>query len=294
MAHYHLTVKPVSRRGGKSAVAKLAYRSATDLKDLRTGETHSFSSRRDVFHVDMLLPDDAPSWIVKLAAELQANRQYTLQKFSDIIEAAEKRINSRVYREVEFALPNELTNEQNISWSKEFVRDFFCKKGMVAVVNYHGEVDDITGIYKPHCHVLLSTRNLAEEGFSHKNREWDSDELVEEWREQFANYQNAALKEHGFDVRVTHLSYEDRELDIDPQTKLGKNVREMTARGIETDKQKIFDIVRLKNQFRIVKNPELVFKIVTSMHATFTRKDIARVLHRYIDEPGSFKRCLIG
>jgi len=38
----------------------------------------------------------------------------------DIIEAAEKRKDARVYREVEFALPNELTNEQNIEWSDEF------------------------------------------------------------------------------------------------------------------------------------------------------------------------------
>lgn len=293
MAHYHFTVKPVSRRGGKSTVAKLAYRSATDLKDLRNGETYNYSNRWDVFHVDILLPEGAPGWIVKIALECQTDRQSAVQKLSDIFETTEKRINSRVYREVEFALPNELSNEQNIEWSKEFVKDYFCKKGMVAIVNYHGEVDEKTGIYKPHCHVLLSTRNLTEDGFSsHKNRMWDSDELLEEWREQFAHYQNAALKEHGFDVRVTHLSYEDRELDIDAQTKLGQNVREMTARGIETDKQKIFDMVRLKNQFKIVKNPEIVFKIVTSMHTTFTRKDIAKVLHRYIDDAQQFQILL--
>jgi len=290
VAHYHFTVKTVSRTGGKSAVAKLAYRSATDLNDLRTGEVHTFSSRQDVFHVDILLPEGAPQWIVDISRELKTNRQSALQKLSDIFEATEKRINSRVYREAEFALPNELTNEQNIEWSKGFVRDFFCKKGMVAIVNYHGEVDEKTGIYKPHCHVLLSTRNLAEHGFStHKNRRWDSVELLEEWREQFANYQNAALKEHGFDTRVTHLSYEDMELDIDPQTKLGQNVREMTARGIETDKQKIFDMVRLKNQFKIIKNPEIVFSIVTANHSTFTRKDIAKVLHRYIDDATQFQ-----
>ena len=172
----------------------------------------------------------------------------------------QKRKDSRVYREVEFALPNELTKEQNIEWSKEFVRDIFCTKGMVAVVNYHSEFDKKLGFEKPHCHVLLSTRNLTEDGFSpYKNLDWNSEDLVNEGREQYAAYQNAALEKHGFDVRVTNLSYEDRLIDVDAQTKLGKNVREMTERGIETDKQKIFDIVRLKNQFKIVKNPNCFF-----------------------------------
>jgi len=187
-------------------------------------------------------------------------------------------------------LPNELTNEQNIEWSDEFVRDIFCAKGMVAIVNYHSKVDKETGISKPHCHVLLSTRNLTEDGFNrYKNLDWNSEDLVLEGREQYAAYQNAALERHGFDVRVTHLSYKDRLLDIDAQTKLGQNVREMTDRGIQTDKQKIFDIVRLKNQFKIVKNPEIVFSIVTSQHSTFTSKDIAKVLHRYIDDVEQFR-----
>lgn len=293
MAHYHFTVKPVSRREGKSPVGRLAYRSGTDLKDHRNGETYYFSSREDVFHVDILLPEGAPSWIVELARECQLDRQNVLQKFSDIIEAAEKRKDGRVYREVEFALPNELTKEQNIEWSKEFVRDIFCSKGMMAIVNYHCEFDKELGIEKPHCHVLLSTRNLTEDGFNrHKNLDWNSDELVNEGREQFAVYQNAALERYGFEARVTHLSYADRGLDIEPQTKLGQNVREMTGRGIETDKQKIFDRVRLKNQFKIVQNPEIVFAIVTSQHATFTRKDVAKVLHRYIDNAEQFHQLL--
>jgi len=290
MAHYHFTVKPISRRKGKSAVGRLAYRSGTDLEDLRTGQTWSYSRRTDVFHVDILLPKDAPQWITDLAYTCQTSRQSTLQKLSNIFEAAEKRKDSRVYREVEFALPNELANEENIEWSKEFVRDFFCTKGMVAIVNYHSKVDKKTGISKPHCHVLLSTRNLTETGFdAHKNLDWNSEDLVNEGREEFEHYQNAILKKFGFNVQVTCRSLADREAGVDPQPKLGANVQDMTMRGIETDKQKIFDLVRLKNQFKIVKNPEIVFEIVTSKHATFTRKDIAKILNRYIDDPDQFQ-----
>ena len=292
MANFHCTAQMISRQGGKSCVAALAYRSATELVDQRTGEVWNYTNKANVGHVEILLPNNAPSWISELAHECRTDRQSALQKFSDIIEASEKRKDSQVYREVEFSLPNELTKEQNIEWANAFVKDILVARGMVSVVSFHFDIDPKTGMQKPHCHVLLSTRHLTEDGFGLKNREWNRKDLIEEARDQCCQYQNAALKEHGYDVRVTNLSYADREVDIDPQPKLGANVREMSRNGIETDKRQIFDLVRLKNQFKIVKNPEIVFDIVTSKHATFTRKDIAKILNRYIDDAGQFQILL--
>jgi|GEM_PF-985597 len=292
MASFHCTAQMISRQGGKSCVAALAYRSATKLLDQRTGEIWDYTKKANVGHVEILLPDNAPAWIVDIAHECRTDRQSALQKFSDIIEAVEKRKDSQVYREVEFSLPNELTKEQNIEWANAFVQDVLIERGMVAIVNFHFDVDPKTGMEKPHCHTLLSTRHLTDEGFGLKNREWNRKELIDDARDQCAQYQNAALKKYGHHSRVTHLSYDDREVDIDPQTKLGANVQDMFRRGIETDKQKIFDLVRLKNQFKIVKNPEIVFEIVTSKHATFTRKDIAKILNRYIDDGNQFQILL--
>jgi Ti-type conjugative transfer relaxase TraA len=282
----------ISSQGGKSCVAALAYRSATKLEDRQTGKAWDYTNKPYVGHVEILIPHDAPAWISDIAQECRSDRQSALQKFSDIIEASEKRKDSQVYREVEFSLPNELTKEQNIEWANAFVEHVFAERGMVAVVNFHFDVDPKTGMEKPHCHALLSTRHLTVDGFGLKNRDWNSKELIDEAREQCAQYQNAALKQHGHDVQVTHLSYVDRNVEIDPQPKLGQNVREMTRDGTETDKQKIFDLVRLKNQFKIVKNPEIVFAIVTSKHSTFTRKDIAKILNRYIDDPDQFQSLL--
>ena len=289
MANYHLTVKGISRKSGRSCVAALAYRSATMLVDERTGEIYNYKNKDNVIYVEIMIPENANSWINEISKECETSRQTALQRLSNIIEAAEKRIDARVYREIEFSLPQELTQDQNIAWAKEFVRNSCVAKGMVAILNFHFDVDKETGQEKPHCHVLLSTRELTETGFGLKNREWDKKELVDEWREQCAQCQNAALKEHGFEVQVSHLSYADRELDIDPQPKRGTKIAQMAERGIETDKQKIFDMVRLKNQFKIVKNPELVFSIVTSKHSTFSRKDVAKVLHRYIDDADQFR-----
>jgi len=282
----------ISRQGGKSCVAALAYRSATKLEDQRTGEAWDYTQKGFVGHVEIMAPEGAPQWIVDLAQACKINRQSALQKLSNIFEAAENRKDSQVYREFEFSLPNELTEEQNIAWAKDFIHHTFVKKGMVAIPCFHFDVDRETGMAKPHCHLLLSTRDLAEDGFGLKNRAWNDKSLCEEAREQCAAYQNLALKEHGFEVQVSHLSYADRGLDIDPQPKRGAKIVDMAERGIETDKQKIFDMVRLKNQFKIVKNPELVFSIVTSKHSTFTRKDIAKVLHRYIDDADQFRILL--
>jgi Ti-type conjugative transfer relaxase TraA len=289
MANYHLTVRMISRQGGRSCVAALAYRSATKLLDERIGQVWDYTNKPFVGHVEILAPEGAPAWISDIASMCQSDRQSALQKFSDICEAAEKRKDSQVYREVEFSLPNELTNEQNIAWANAFVRSVFVQRGMVAVVNFHFDIDRETGLEKPHCHALLTTRDLTENGFGLKNRAWNSKELVDEAREQCTQYQNAALKAEGFDARVSHLSYADQNLDVDSQPKRSRNVQDMVRRGIETDKQKVFDLVRLKNQFKIVKNPELVFSIVTSKHSTFTRKDIAKVLNRYIDDADQFR-----
>jgi Ti-type conjugative transfer relaxase TraA len=292
MANFHCTAQMISRQGGKSCVPALAYRSATKLEDQGTGEIWDYTNKPYVGHVELLIPHDAPAWIADIARECRSDRRLALQKFSDIIEASEKRKDSQVYREVEFSLPNELTKEQNIEWANAFVRGVFVERGMVAIVNFHFDIDPKTGMEKPHCHALLSTRHLTGDGFGLKNRDWNSAELIDEAREQCAQYQNTALKQHGHDVQVTHLSYVDRNVEIDPQPKLGASVREMSDRGTETDKQKIFDMVRLKNQFKIVKNPEIVFAIVTSKHSTFTRKDVAKILNRYIDDAGQFQTLL--
>lgn len=77
-----------------------------------------------------------------------------MQKLSDIFEAAKKRKDARVYREIEFSLPRELMKEQNIAWAKEFIPGNCVAKGMIAIMNYHFETDKKLGEEKPHCHVF--------------------------------------------------------------------------------------------------------------------------------------------
>jgi hypothetical protein len=59
MAIYHLSVKPISRAGGRSATAAIAYRSGERVHDLSTGETFDYTRKRGVEHAEIVLPDSA-------------------------------------------------------------------------------------------------------------------------------------------------------------------------------------------------------------------------------------------
>ncbi len=290
MALYHQHIKIISRGKGHSGVAAMAYRSGTKLMDKNTGQTHDYTNKENVDVCHMLIPENAPNWIKDIQLELKTDRQSALQKFSDIVEAHEKRLDEHVYRESEFALPEEFTREQNVELADGFIQKFCADRGMVVVNNFHFDVDEKTGQKKPHCHALMTTRELTEDGFGKKMRQFNSREFVEELRENLAEHMNEKLKEYGFDERVDHRSYADRGMDVEPQPKRGRNVIEMTKRGIETDKQAKYEAVQRRNLFRIMKRPELVFEIVGKTQSTFTHGDILKVLHRYVDDSDVFKK----
>jgi ATP-dependent exoDNAse (exonuclease V) alpha subunit len=231
MAIYHHTTRMIGRSQGGSPVKALAYISGTQLHDERTGETWDFKDK-SVQNVQILLPENAPAWAKDLQKLVSEDPEKGLQLLSDIANRAEKRADAQVYREVEFSLPRELTYEQNKALAEEYVQDQFCGLGMLAVQGFHTEMDEKTGELNPHCHTFFLTRELTEEGLSEKkNRDWNTREIHEVWREQWAQYASFHLKMHGFDITLDHRSYKDQGLDIEPQIKLGKGVKEQEKRG---------------------------------------------------------------
>ncbi|HXF90896.1 MAG TPA: AAA family ATPase, partial [Candidatus Nitrosotenuis sp.] len=231
---------------------------------------------------------------------IQKDKTAGVQKISDLAESAEKRIDARIYKDFEFSLPRELTDEQNIALAKEFLQDQFCKRGIPVLANFHMDIDPKTRERKPHCHAVLLTRELIEEGLSqHKNRDWNKIELLQEWREQLASYTNFYLALHGHESCVDHRSNEERDIDVEPQPKLSRSIQESEQRlGLNAkdpftskhfDKAEEYRQVKLRNIYRIMKNPELVFDIVTKNQVTFMWGDVQKVLARYIDDPQVFQ-----
>ena len=144
-----------SRSKGHSAVAAASYRSGTELIDVRTGITHDFSNRKDVAWSAILLPKDADSAF--------DNREFLWNQ----VEAAEKRIDAQVCKDLVLALPKELDKTHQIELTKRFAQAHFVEKGLPADITIHDNGDG-----NPHAHILIPTRRLEKNRFSkHKARD---------------------------------------------------------------------------------------------------------------------------
>ncbi len=298
MALYHFSAKVLSR-SSRNTVRAVAYRAGCTLEDPQTAEVFNYRDKQ-VQHVELLLPKDAPAWAVEIQKLMAVDRGNGVQAFVDKVETAENRKDSQVWREFEFALHRELTHEQNIALAREFTQDQLCGRGMAAQLNFHFDVDEETGEEKPHCHVVATTRRLEETGMGAKERDWNKKELLHDLRVQWQDYSNFHLKLNGHDVQIDHRCNKDRGIEMEPQPKRGKGALEFERKeqskspqnqsGPITDKAKEFQAVQLRNLYRIVRNPEVVLDIATKHHATFMWADVQKVLHRYVDDIALFQR----
>ena len=149
MAIFHLSVKVISRASGRSAVAAAAYRGAERLHDERLDRDHDFTNKDGVVHSEVLLPEGAPPEF--------ADRE----RLWNAVEAAEKRKDAQLSREVEFAIPRELRKSQGIALARDFVEAEFVDKGMIADLNVHWDIGK-DGQAKPDAHVRRKSEYRAQ------------------------------------------------------------------------------------------------------------------------------------
>src|SRR5665647_1769875 len=125
MAMYHFQVQVISRGKGKSSVAAAAYRSGEKLEDKRTDLIHDYTKKQGVEYTEIIAPPNAPEWTTDRS------------KLWNEVEKIEKSKNSQVAREINIALPVELSKEQQKELIREYVKENFVVKGMVAVSYTH-------------------------------------------------------------------------------------------------------------------------------------------------------------
>ena len=220
MAISRLHVKVIGRKSGSSAVASAAYRSGSRLRDERLDRSHDFSAKRGVVHSEVLLPENAP--------EAWRDRE----RLWNDVEAFEIRKDAQLAREVEFAIPREMTQAQGIELARHFVQPEFVDRGMIADLNVHWDMAE-DGMPKPHAHVMLTMRAVDENGFGQKVRDWNRTEMVERWRERWAEIANERLAELDIDARIEHWSLEAQGIALEPQSQIGAPARRIEDRGIE-------------------------------------------------------------
>lgn len=196
MASYHLSAQPVKRSDGRSVVAMAAYRAGVLLKDERRGADVDYRRRRGVVHAEIMAPEDAADWLLDR------------QSLWNAVERMEVRKDAQLAREINMALPHELSDEERLALVRAFVREQFVSLGMVADFAIHAPVPEKGDDPRNHhVHVLLTLRQAGGGGLrSVKTREWNSDAMLVNWREAWARCQNEALDRRGHEARVDHRS----------------------------------------------------------------------------------------
>jgi Ti-type conjugative transfer relaxase TraA len=279
MAIYHLSVKVISRANGSSALASAAYRSASRLRDDRLDRSHDFTNKSGVEHSEVMLPDNAP--------ERMGDRESLWNE----VEATELRRDAQLAREIEFAIPREMTKEQGIELARDFVQAEFVDHGMIADLNVHWDIG-ADGMAKPHAHVMVTMREVGEDGFGKKNREWNATDRVEEWRERWAEHANERLAELDIDARIDHRSFKDQGIDLVPQDKIGPAASQLHQRGLEADRFAEHLEIARSNGERIIADPNIALDAITRQQATFTKRDLAMFIHRHSAAKDQFDHAM--
>ena len=214
MALYHLSVKAVSRGGGRSAVACAAYRQAESLHDERTGQTHDYERKRGVEARLLLMPDGVGGSSVMAGENWTAERE----RLWNAAEAAERRKDARVAREYELALPHELDAASRRRLVTVFAGELVERFGVAvdAAIHAPGREGDRRNW---HAHVLTTTRKATPDGLGEKAAIELSDTAraklglgsgaaeIEGLREVWGALINRELERARVAERVDHRSY---------------------------------------------------------------------------------------
>ena len=279
MAIYHFSAKVVSRANGSSAVASAAYRSASELHDDRLNRDHDFSNKAGVIHSEVMLPEGAPE---------RLNDRETLW---NEVEAGERRKDAQLAREVEFSIPREMNEKQGVQLARDFVKKQFVDRGMVADLNVHWDKAK-DGTPKPHAHVMLAMRDVGPEGFGKKNRDWNSTELLKDWREAWSAHVNERMAELGLEGRIDHRSYEAQGIGLEPQHKIGPAASRRPEQGLEAERIEDHTRIARENGAKIIANPNVALDAITRQQATFTTRDLATFAFRHSDGKEQFDQVM--
>ena len=227
----------MSRGKGKSAVAAAAYRSGEKLTNEWDGMTHDYTRKGGVVHTEIMLPPHAPP------------------SFSDrstlwnSVELYEKAGNAQLAREIDAALPIELSREEQIRLLAnpdtlkhffQFMRPLDERGAWAAKSKKEYDLDENgerirlpSGRYKTHKVDLTG---------------WNSQENALIWRKAWADISNNFLERSGSPERIDHRSNAERGIDEIPTVHMGVAACQMEKKGIATEKGELNRNIRKANK----------------------------------------------
>lgn len=188
-----------------------------------------------------------------------------------------ERANGSTYREIEVALPRELTPAQRVALVEDFIAQEIGKNHAFTFA-IHKPKAALEGGDQPHCHFMYSERTLdgtdrdpaqyfkrantknperggCKKASGGKTRDDLKSELLET-RKLWATVQNAHLEKYGHTDRVDHRSLKDQGIERQPEAHLGPLVAK------QIDATDFIESRRLEHEL------ELAIKAVASIDVT--------------------------
>ncbi|RVM17907.1 Ti-type conjugative transfer relaxase TraA [Sinorhizobium meliloti] len=284
LAIYHCSMKPISRAKGRSAVASAAYRAAVRLTNERDGLVHDFTRKEGVEHCEIVLPQGVSAdWALDRSALWNA------------AELSEKRKDARVAREFEIALPHELSAEGRLEAARAFAQDLVDRYGAAVDFAIHAP-HEASDVRNHHAHVMMTTRQVGEDVLGDKTylereNKWllsnglaTTDMQLRDIRQSWESIANRQLQKEGLDIQIDHRSHAELGLEIEPTEHMGVHATQMQRRGMAGSRGRLDQDAAQRNAELIREKPEQVLSIITAEKSVFDRHDIARALHRYIND----------
>ncbi|WKT93342.1 Ti-type conjugative transfer relaxase TraA [Brucella anthropi] len=307
MAIMFVRAQMISRGAGRNIISAASYRHRTRMRDEQTGTLFNYrGGDDDLVHEELSLPEDIPAWL------RSAIEGKTVAEASEVlwnaVDAFETRVDAQLARELIIALPEELTRAENIGLVQEFVQDNLTSKGMIADWVYHDKGGN------PHIHLMTALRPLTEEGFGPKyvpvrrpdgkplrevksNRHngdivytcWAGNrETMKAWKIAWAQTASRYLALAGRDIRLDGRSRAEQGLEGIAQRHLGPGKSAMMRKGVEMYFAPADLARRRKMTARLLADPGPLLRQLGNERSTFDEQDIARVIHRYVDDPVDF------
>ena len=243
---YHLSLKSISRKAGRSSTAAAAYRSGELIIDERTGEVHDYRRKRGVEHSHIVLPGGGT---MPRAALWNA------------VEIKHKRGDAVLVREIEIALPTGLNADQRKELVREYARELADRYGVAVDAAIHAphpitdadlerdplqhyveEIDVLDDGHQVvrrhngnwHAHVSMSACHFDSAGVPGKKCV-ELDQIhcqrakianaADVERPRWAELANAALAAAGSADRIDHRSHAARGIDRVPTVHLGPTAK---------------------------------------------------------------------
>ena len=272
MAIFHCSIKIIGRSKGQSSVASSSYRAGEKMLDQETGIVHDYTRKQGIVYSEVLLPSFAP--------KEYKNREILW----NAVQKIETNRNAQLAREIEVALPRELSRMEQIEAVQSYVKGNFVSVGMCADWSLHDKGDG-----NPHAHIMLTTRPFKENGeWGAKEKKvyeldwngeripvldpqtgeqkigargrklwkrtiaertgWSHPDMAEIWRKNWAKTCNRYLAGKVIPLSIDHRSYERQGKEQIPMIHEGAAARSMEQQGTPSERCEQNRKIRTMNQ----------------------------------------------